>query len=200
MSHELKIVLASTSPRRVDLLKQVGLDFDVVSPMCDEPSIHPNPRKRVMENAYAKAKSVNDKSQSSLVIGADTLVYVDDEALGKPEGRGEAAVMLVKLSGKVHKVFTGVAVIDTSTGKESVSVEKTLVHIKPLTESEIFHYVETGEPIGKAGAYAIQGIGGVLVGRIIGCISNVIGLPLPLLSEMLGDFGYDILENVSSSD
>lgn len=189
MNKKISILLASTSPRRVNLLDQIGLNYTQVEPSDEEDSLHPNPRKRVMENSVKKALSV--KGESSLIISADTLVYVNGEILGKPEDDKEAKGMLKKLSGNVHVVFTGVTFLDQKTGKMVTRSDKTLVHIKNLTEEEIESYVINGEPMGKAGAYAIQGLGAALVDRVVGCFHNVMGLPLSLLWDMLKEFGID---------
>jgi septum formation protein len=192
MSCELKIVLASTSPRRIGLLRQVGLDFTAVDPGGDESSTHPDPRRRVMENAQSKAERVAEYNSEALVIAADTVVYIDGAILGKPHSKGDAADMLRRLSGNVHKVFTGVAVIHPKAGLFT-DYEETLVHLRKLSEEEILRYVEGGEPMDKAGSYAIQGYGAVFVDRVVGCFHNVMGLPLALLARMLRDTGVELL-------
>jgi len=192
LSRELKIVLASSSPRRIGLLRQIGLEFTSVDPGGDESSVHPDPRRRVMENALAKARNVAASHRDAVVIGADTVVFIDGMVLGKPASKGEAAAMLRRLSGNVHKVFTGVAVIHPSRGSV-VRYEESLVHIRTLSEEEISRYVEGGEPLDKAGAYAIQGQGAVFVDRVVGCFHNVIGLPLSLLWSMLAEVGVALL-------
>ncbi|MBN2336229.1 septum formation inhibitor Maf [Candidatus Bathyarchaeota archaeon] len=189
---EFKIVLASTSPRRISLLEQIGLPFTAVEPSGEESSVHPNPRMRVMENASAKARSVQGVRGPGVVVGADTVVYIDGVVLGKPSSREEAGEMLRKIAGRVHKVFTGVAVIDIDSGREVVRCEETMVHIMRLSGDEIARYVDSGEPMGKAGAYAIQGLGAAFVDRVVGCYHNVVGLPLSLLWNMVGDMGYDV--------
>jgi len=189
---ELKIVLASTSPRRIGLLRQVGMDFTVADPGGDESSAHPDPRRRVTENALSKAEMVAERNGEALVMAADTVVYIDGFILGKPSSKDEAADMLRRLSGNVHKVFTGVAVIHPTSGR-FVDFEETLVHIRRLSEEEILRYVESGEPMDKAGSYAIQGYGAVFVDRVVGCFHNVMGLPLALLSRMLREAGVELL-------
>jgi septum formation protein len=189
---ELKIVLASTSPRRIGLLRQVGLEFTAVDPGGDESSTHPDPRRRVIENALSKAERVAERNGKALVMAADTVVYIDGLILGKPRLKDEAANMLRRLSGNVHKVFTGVALIHPMAG-QFVDYEETLVHIRELSEEEILKYVEGGEPMDKAGSYAIQGYGAVFVDRVVGCFHNVMGLPLALLARMLRDAGVELL-------
>ena len=184
--------MASSSPRRIGLLRQVGLKFTAVDPGGDESSVHPDPRVRVMENALAKALSVAESRGDAVVIGADTVVYIDGVVLGKPRSKEEATEMLGRLSGNVHKVFTGVAVVHPSRGSV-VRFEESLVHLRSLSEAEIGRYVEGGEPMDKAGSYAIQGRGALFVDRVVGCFHNVMGLPLSLLWEMLKDVGVDLL-------
>jgi septum formation protein len=178
MNSDIRIILASTSPRRVNLLNQIGLKYTRVEPRDEEVSSHPNPSTRVMENSVQKALSI--KGEGGLIISADTLVFVNGEILGKPEDEKEAKEMLIKLSGNVHAVFSGVTLLDQGSGKMITSSEKTLVHIKNLTDEEVESYVINGEPMGKAGAYAIQGLGAALVDRVVGCFHNVMGLPLHL--------------------
>lgn len=190
MGSELKIVLASTSPRRISLLRQTGMRFSVAAPAGDEASCAPEPRTRVMENALAKVRSVQGVEEG-LVVGADTVVYIDGMILGKPSSKDEARGMMGTLSGRAHRVFTGLAVIDAGVGREMVGCEETLVHMMELTDGEIDRYVETGEPMGKAGAYAIQGLGAVFIERVEGCFHNVVGLPLSLLWNIMRDMGYD---------
>ncbi len=191
MGSEFKIVLASTSPRRISLLRQIGMRFTVFAPVEDEASVNPDPKERVMENALAKARSVLGNVDMGLVVGADTVVYIDEKILGKPSSDDEARMMMATLSGRVHRVFTGLAVIDAESGREEVGCEETQVHMMELSDEEISRYVESGEPMGKAGAYAIQGLGAVFVERVVGCFHNVVGLPLSLLWKMICDMGYD---------
>jgi septum formation protein len=190
LNSELKIVLASTSPRRISLLSQIGMDFSVAAPLDDEASVNPDPKGRVMENALAKARSVLGIGVG-LVVGADTVVYIDGMILGKPSSEEEARVMLETLSGRVHTVFTGLAVVDAGSGRMEVGCEETRVQMMELSDEEVGRYVETGEPMGKAGAYAIQGLGAVFVESVDGCFHNVVGLPLSLLWKMIRDMGYD---------
>jgi septum formation protein len=191
LDYEFKIVLASTSPRRISLLRQIGMRFTVVTPVEDETSANPDPKERVMENALAKARSVLGNVEEGLIVGADTVVYIDERILGKPSSDDEARMMMETLSGRVHRVFTGLAVIDAESGLEEVSCEETQVHLMELSDEEISRYVESGEPMGKAGAYAIQGLGAVFVDRVVGCFHNVVGLPLSLLWKMIRGMGYD---------
>jgi len=190
LGSELKIVLASTSPRRISLLRQIGMRFSVATPVDDEVSVNPDPKMMVMENAIAKARSALGEEEG-LVVGADTVVYIEGAILGKPSSEEEACIMLETLSGRVHTVFTGLAVVDAGSGREEVGCEETRVQMMELSEEDVGRYVETGEPMGKAGAYAIQGLGAVFVERVDGCFHNVVGLPLSLLWKMIRGMGYD---------
>ncbi|MBC8223340.1 septum formation protein Maf [Candidatus Bathyarchaeota archaeon] len=191
MTRPFKIVLASTSPRRRELLERLGVPFDVIAPDGVEETQEGDPREVVTRNASAKASEVAGGLSEGLVVGADTVVVVDDIIMGKAEDPLEARVMLAALKGRMHKVLTGLAVLDAETGRRDVAVVETKVWIHPLTGEEIGEYVSTGEPIGKAGGYAIQGAGGALVERIEGCYENVVGLPLSRLRSMLEGFGLE---------
>ena len=147
---------------------------------------------RAARNALAKASSVASRLEDGLVIGADTLVEKDGLVYGKPMNDLEAETMLRALRGSVHRVVTAVAVNDVKTGRVETGIEETRVHVRNLTDEEISMYVATGEPIGKAGGYAIQGIGAVLIDHIEGCFFNIVGLPIPRLSELLKRLGVDI--------
>ena len=191
MTQPFKIVLASTSPRRRELMERLGVTFDVIAPEGVEEIQEGDPREVVARNASAKASKIAGDLHEGLVVGADTVVAVDDIVMGKAEDPLGARVMLETLRGRMHKVFTGLAVVDAETGRRDVAVVETKVWIHPLTDQEIGDYVSTGEPIGKAGGYAIQGAGGALVERIEGCFENVVGLPLSRLRSMLGGFGLE---------
>ncbi|MBT3285422.1 septum formation protein Maf [Candidatus Bathyarchaeota archaeon] len=181
---ELKILLASSSPRRLDLIRELGWDFKVANPTVVEDEESMNPVERVEVNALRKARSI-EGCQGYLIIGADTVVFHEGEILGKPGESGKAAMMLRKLSGKPHKVYTGVTILNSDTGEKLTRHEETTVWFKELDDETIETYVATGEPLDKAGAYGIQGEAGALVDRIEGSYSNVVGLPLELVREML---------------
>ncbi|MBT4319730.1 septum formation protein Maf [Candidatus Bathyarchaeota archaeon] len=181
---ELKILLASSSPRRLDLIRELGWDFKVANPTVVEDEESMNPVERVEVNALRKARSI-EGCQGYLIIGADTVVFHEGEILGKPGESGKAAMMLRKLSGKPHKVYTGVTILNSDTGEMLTRHEETTVWFKELDDETIETYVATGEPLDKAGAYGIQGEAGALVDRIEGSYSNVVGLPLELVREML---------------
>jgi septum formation protein len=188
VSSELKIVLASSSPRREELISGLGLEFIVVEPASDESSDHLDPKVRVVKNAEAKVKSISMQFPKSIIIGADTIVYINDKFLGKPEDIEEAKQILETLSDKTHKVFTGIAILDTSTNNMKSAFDETVVSFKKISKIEIDEYVKTGESLDKAGAYAIQGKGMDFVLDIKGSYSNVVGLPVELLRELLQNF------------
>lgn len=182
----MKIILASKSPRRRELLSMLGFQFDIIPAVGDERlEKSMTPDEAVMNLAAGKAREVACQNRDCLVIGADTLVYLDGKPMGKPSSRAEAAVMLRKLSGRVHQVYTGVAIVGN--GVEKVSFEKTDVEFRHLTDEEINWYINTGEPMDKAGAYGIQGQGAVFIPRINGDYFNVMGLPLCRLWNMLSE-------------
>lgn len=187
------LILASTSPRRRALLEGLGVPFEVVGSEVDETLIDGTPVQQARALALAKARAVAGSRSSGLVIGADTIVVVGSAVLGKPRDRREAAQMLGLLAGRRHQVITGVAVIDAANGREVVGHEETAVWIRSLKAEEIQRYVTSGEPDDKAGAYAIQGLGSLLVERIEGCYFNVVGLPLVKLDRVLGEFGVHLL-------
>lgn len=180
------IILASASPRRSELMTLAGFRFDVICADIDE--IVPEkalPQEVVMSLALQKAQAVAKDHRKSAVVGSDTVVALDGKILGKPHSESEAAEMLRSLSGRSHKVFTGVAIV---CGEKVTSFfEETEVEFYPLTDQEILDYVATGEPMDKAGAYGIQGRGAVLVKRINGDYFNVMGLPISKVYRELKD-------------
>lgn len=147
-----------------------------------------------MQNAASKALSVSEDFPDSLIVGADTIVYLAGEFLGKPESPDEAMAMLGSLSGKTHSVFTGVVILDTSTGELVSDYEESDVTFHSLSPSVIKEYVESGEPLDKAGAYGIQGKGRALIAGYSGSWSNIVGLPIELLCEMLRKKGYLVMD------
>lgn len=189
----LDVILASASPRRRELLALLFRDFRVVPSQFDESLVPPElgPADHVHHSALMKARDVADTHPDSLVIGADTIVVIDGAILGKPANRADAIRMLEMLSGKTHQVYTGVALIHQ--GVERTGVECTDVDFADLDDEIIVRYVDTGEPLDKAGGYAIQGKGVVLIESIRGCYPNVVGLPLAMLSNLLVEFGVEPL-------
>lgn len=182
------IILASSSPRRKDILKLLKLSYEIIVRQVDE-SIEASltPAKNVEILALRKAKAVAQELDSGIIIAADTVVVKDNLILGKPQSTTQAIEMLKFLSGSVHEVWTGVAVLATD-GRQEVFSERTEVTLKVLTEDDIDGYINTGEPMGKAGSYAAQGLGSVLVKSINGCFFNVVGLPVYRLAEVLKTF------------
>jgi septum formation protein len=186
-----RLILASKSPRRCELLKRIGLDFDVVPHRVDEGDLIQGecPREHVLRLSEAKASDVGNRYPDRWVIGADTLVYVDGALLGKPKNREEAMEMLGRLNGKEHGVLTGFSVNHLGRGKRDHEAVQTSVKVKPLTETEMRWYVQTGEPFDKAGGYGIQGIGSFMIESIRGSYTNVVGLPVCELVQMLSRLG-----------
>jgi len=186
--------LASTSPRRKEIFAKTGLSFEVqASPYEEDMSLDMSPIKLSEHLSFEKAKAVAEKSQDAIVIAADSFVACDNKYLGKPKTKEEAKEMLKMLSGKEHEIFTGVSIIDSKDSR-SVSFHETIkVFMKKLSPETIDRYVKTGEPLDKAGAYAIQGIGAVLIEKIEGDFFGAMGLPLSRLSEELKSFGINIL-------
>ena len=180
------ICLASSSTRRQQILKELGLNFVVSHPVKYKEKLSGlDPEALVCHNALGKAKEVAEKYKDSIIIGCDTIVTYNNEILGKPLTPDNANVMLMKLSGNYHSVFSGLAVIDTQKNRELVGYDKTEVKFKDLSEKEINDYVESGEPLDKAGAYGIQECGGAFVESVKGSFSNVVGLPKELLIRFL---------------
>lgn len=189
----MQLVLASASPRRADLLRQLGLSFTIEEAAVDEelnPRWSPSLQVRVL--ALRKAVAVARKRPDCLVIGADTLVVMEGKTMGKPVSAAQAEEMLRTLSGRVHEVVTGVAVVSFEQRRAWCTWESTRVFFRLLMEEEIRAYVATGEPMDKAGAYGIQNRGAVFVERIEGCYFNVVGLPLVRLNELLVQAGFRI--------
>lgn len=193
----MRIILASASPRRKQLLEQMGLEFDVITSDKEEQVPKGLALEKIPEElAYNKAIDVASQiHQPAIIIGADTLV-VKDQILGKPKNREEARQMLYKLQGQTHQVITGLALVNPWTEEVQKGYEKTLVEMAPLTTQEIEHYVKTGEPMDKAGSYGIQGLAGIFISRIEGCYFNVMGLPIHRLWDMLKTFGVNIFEDI----
>jgi len=185
-----RLILDSESPRRYELLKQIGLDFKVVpSKVLEEFVQAESPRDHVIRLAEAKAREVASKYPDRWVVAADTIVCINGSILGKPKDGEEAAEMLHRLSGRDHRVLTGFSVCHLGKGESDKEVVQTVVKMKPLTPEEIQWYVHTREPFDKAGGYAIQGIGSFMIESIQGSYTNVVGLPLCELIRMLTRLG-----------
>ena len=181
-----RIILASAAPRRRELMELAGYDFEVIcADIVEAVPENVQPQEVVMSLALQKAQAVAKDHRKSAVVGSDTVVALDGKILGKPRSEKEAAEMLRSLSGRSHKVYTGVAIV---CGEKVTSFfEETEVEFYPLTDQEILDYVATGEPMDKAGAYGIQGRGAVLVKRINGDYFNVMGLPISKVYRELKD-------------
>ena len=183
------IILASNSPRRGELLRQIGLSFVTAPANVDEQvQAGESPESYVVRVALDKARAAAAMAGSGVIIAADTIVVLGDRILGKPADRHDAELMLSLLSGRTHIVITGLAVIDAAAGKTATGTSLTRVWFRDLSQDEITSYIMTGEPLDKAGAYGIQGKGALFVKQIEGCYYNVVGLPLSLLGELLRNF------------
>ena len=183
----MKLILASSSPRRAEILANAGLPFSVLSSAVDEsPYPGETPAALVQRLANAKADLVTARAVGpAIILAADTVVVLDDKILGKPSSIEDARHMLQQLSGRTHSVLTGVALVRLPDGERRQFIESTLVHFRPITDEELSSYLATAEPYDKAGAYAIQGIAGRYIPRIEGCYFNVVGLPLSrVLAEL----------------
>jgi septum formation protein len=186
------LVLASSSPRRAELLAGLGLEFTVRPAHLDE-TPRPGESAAALVERLARAKAAAQAAVGELVIAADTVVVIDGQPLGKPADDADAARMLRLLAGREHEALTGVAVLDGDSGRLAVGVERTAVALAPLTAREIDWYVGSGEPRDRAGAYAIQGLAALFVTGVTGNYANVVGLPLPLLYRLAGELGHDLL-------
>lgn len=191
MSHLPGLVLASTSPRRREILASLGLDFTVVHVDVDETQIDgESPGDMAVRLAVAKAEAA-DHSADSVSLGADTVVVIDDHALGKPKDEEDCLAMLEMLSGRVHQVMTGVALRGPDGARTALSV--TDVYFREISRDEARAYWQSGEPRDKAGAYAVQGLGGVFVERIDGSYSGVVGLPVFETAALLAHVGLGVV-------
>ena len=181
-----KIILASKSPRRIEMLKKYVNDIIIYSPdTLENVNTFDHPQTTVMKVAFEKAlKAYFDCEEKGLIIAADTIVYLD-QIMGKPKNEDDAFEMLSKLKGKTHYVFTGICIIDTVESKKIVDYEKTCVVFNDFTSDFIKRYLKTNEFIDKAGAYGIQGYGELLVKEIHGCYNNVKGLPVTKLNNLM---------------
>ena len=194
MPEQRKIILASASPRRREILGITGLKFSVdASEYEEDMELGLKPHQLARFLSAEKAKAIASKYPNALLIAADTFIVFKDKLLGKPHTSEEARRMLVLLNGKAHSVITGFTILDTKTKKKLSRSVETKVYFRKMTGQEIESYVRTGEPLDKAGAYAIQGIGAVIVKKIDGDYLNVVGLPLNSLIEALKKFGVAVL-------
>ena len=188
------IILASNSPRRRELLRQIGVAFTSDPADVDERILPGEDAEAyAVRVALDKASVAAGRAGNGIVVAADTIVVFGDTILGKPADVRDAERMLGMLSGGVHRVISGLAVVDAKTGRTQTGVAVTTVWFRDLAPEEIRSYVSTGEPLDKAGAYGIQEKGSLLVEKIEGCYFNVVGLPLSLLGKMLREFGVNLL-------
>jgi len=178
ISAEFPLLLASSSPRRKKLLRQIGIPFRSFSSAIEESLSEADPGLNACVLAEKKARRIFPKSRGNWVLGADTVVVLDHLVLGKPENREEACSMILRLSGREHRVITGFSLLDPAGRTAHTEALVTRVRVKQLTGDEITGYVASGEPYGKAGSYAIQGLGAFMVESISGSYTNVVGLPL----------------------
>ena len=185
------LILASASPRRRELLSLLGVPFTVEVSRADE-AAEGNGAQRVLAIAEQKGREVFARFPASAVLAADTLVCLHGRCLGKPRDEADAARMLRSLSGEWHDVYTGVCLL-LPDGRHWTQYDGTRVHFLPLSEKEIAAYIATGEPMDKAGAYAVQGIAGAFIDRVEGSVSNVIGLPLTLTRQLLYEASLPVL-------
>lgn len=189
----MKLVLASASPRRRELLASIGMEFDVIpSDVPEQRADSETPEEYVARLSREKARAVATGRPDAWVLAADTIVVLGDDVLEKPADKADARRMLAQIAGRTHVVFTGVTL--TKSGYTDTHVCTTEVRMLNLTERDVAWYVETGEPLDKAGAYAAQGVGGMFIDSIHGSYTNVVGLPLALLFQMLRKAGIDPLQ------
>ncbi len=187
-----RFLLASNSPRRQQLLREAGYDFKVVSPPWPEPTAEDVGRSAAefaQAASYFKARSVSSLNRNSVILAADTVVAREGRIFGKPVDREDARGILSSLAGTTHEVITGVTVLDPRSGRRIISMDRTWVTMRRMSPVELEEYLESGEWQDKAGAYGIQDIGDKFVERLDGSFTNVVGLPMELVTDLLGRFG-----------
>ncbi|MDO4542779.1 MAG: Maf family protein [Bacillota bacterium] len=190
-----RLFLASSSPRRKEILENLGLRFTVRPADIDESLISgEDAASYVLRMAVQKALAAAIDVDEGIIIGADTIVSLDEDILGKPEDSEEARKQLTELSGREHIVITGLGVVDKKSNRTVSAMVQTIVYFKELSEEEIEAYIQTGEPMDKAGSYGIQGKGAVFIRRIEGDYYNVVGLPVAKLYSLLTELGYDYFD------
>jgi septum formation protein len=195
-----RIVLASASRRRHALLRALGINFEVMASDAEE-RFEGDPTTVVMANARAKRDDVAARVEPpAIVIAADTLVFLGERVLGKPAGQGEAREMLTALSGKTHRVVTGLSLLDKSSGRTAEGYEATDVTFRPLSAREIDQFVAAVNPIDRAGAYTVDGPGSLLIERYNGCYQNVLGFPIVRLDLLLRELGYSLFDFMNAGE
>jgi septum formation protein len=193
----VRLILASSSPRRREILALLGLPFETIAPAFDEtPSSHRPVKEEVLDFALGKARSVAREKPESIVIASDTLILLNGIKIGKPEDADDAKHILRALAGKTHRIFTGVAILDGTVGPGLLTVEQVSVKMRAFTDAEIERYLSFNESLDKAGAYSIQGEGGGLIESIRGDYLAAVGLPLKLIAGYLASRGIPIPLNV----
>ena len=183
-----RVILASASPRRREILAKTGIEFEVQVSNCDENIGVLEPDKLVMELSALKANDVAEKNPDAIVIGSDTVVAHKGQIMGKPKSREEAISMIKSFAGDVHQVYTGVTIVIPQSDNKITYNVCTDVHVLPMTDDEVERYVDTGEPMDKAGAYAIQGLFAPYISKIDGDYYNVVGLPISSLYMILKEY------------
>jgi len=190
-----KIILASTSPRRHGLAQQMGLEFEVVpSDYEEDMTMDLGPAELAMTLAYGKAQDVAKKYSDGIVLGIDTFISFNNQKLGKPKTEEKARELLKSFSGKKLQVYSGVALIDCGTKQEIRDFEVSEVKFRKLSAEEIEQYIKTGEPLDKAGAFAIQGLGSIFIEKVNGCYANIVGFPIANIYKNLNKLGVNIFE------
>lgn len=193
-----KVILASASPRRRELLAQIGMDFKVIISKADENISEPAPEQLVMKLSNIKAMAVYEEhgieDEATIILGADTVVAFDGKVLGKPKDTQQAKEMLGMLSDNTHQVFTGVTILYKKQGglKSETFYDKTTVYTYPISDKEIDEYIMTGEPMDKAGSYGIQGIGAKFIKKIDGDYNNVVGLPVSKIYQKIKEIENEV--------
>lgn len=193
-----KVILASASPRRRELLAQIGMDFKVIISKADENISEPAPEQLVMKLSNIKAMAVYEEhgieDEATIILGADTVVAFDGKVLGKPKDTQQAQEMLSMLSDNTHQVFTGVTILYKKQGglKSETFYDKTTVYTYPISDKEIDEYIMTGEPMDKAGSYGIQGIGAKFIKKIDGDYNNVVGLPVSKIYQKIKEIENEV--------
>jgi septum formation protein len=190
-----KIILASTSPRRQNLARQMGLDFEIAPSNYEEDmTMKLSAKNLAMTLAYGKAQDVAKKRKDGIVLGIDTFISFKGKKLGKPHTKEKAFELLKKFSGKKLQVFSGIALIDCKTKKEIKDFEVSEVEFRKISDEEIKLYIATGEPLDKAGAFAIQGLGSIFVKKVNGCYANIVGFPIANIYKNLAKLGVSVFE------
>jgi septum formation protein len=195
-----RIILASASGGRKALLDAINIKYEIIPSGYEEDhSMKLGPEELVRFLATLKARDVATHEENALVIGADTMVVYGKEVIGKPKNEEEAFEILTKLQGKTHKIITGYAVFDTDTDDYIVDSDSASITFRKMTSDEIRNYIKTGEPMGKAGAYASQGVASIFIDKISGHFSTVVGLPVHKLLKTLSKMGYDVSKDMGKN-